>query len=261
MKEIIKHITEPDFNHDVIITEWEYRKVECQKCGDENGANIAWANIQIITIHKHYIAMFNLLHEERYYEAWCLMEQIELLSNNLLRNFPDATTSIMGIPIIICRLQKLYPYKLFISTVNKISKKKCSICGSVKTPRNHCGHIVGRVYNGEYCQEEILDFQMVGADFVANPEHKCCVPMMTDEDGNTIDHYDYSLIKYLMQSWNSPYNYWHYEISEIYTPVAQLPSIPDNSLCPCGSMKTFVDCCKHNPKGVKGYEYRFSPGL
>ena len=73
--EIIGHLLEPDFDIEVAIAEVENLKKSYQTAHDDENANIAWAVLQILEIHRDYRTVFIQLRNKQYYEAWCLLER------------------------------------------------------------------------------------------------------------------------------------------------------------------------------------------
>ena len=71
------------------------------------------------------------------------------------------------------------------------------------------------------------------------------------------DHYDYTLVAGLMKYWSKPFQYWRYEIRIVYKQKAEFPGLTNDSYCPCGSGKTYGECCSTNPDGIKHRIYTF----
>ena len=149
--EILKHIFDKDFDFDATIKEVDELRLDYRQQGDEDKANTAWAVMVILRIHRDFRRAHTMLQEKQYYEAWCLMENIEIAVGNLLRNFPGTLNAVKYISMMVRQLQSLYPYKVFMSSEILIKERTCSICGKKRTIRHHCGHSPGYVYNGEHC--------------------------------------------------------------------------------------------------------------
>lgn len=258
--EIIGHLLEPDFDIEVAIAEVENLKKSYQTAHDDENANIAWAVLQILEIHRDYRTVFIQLRNKQYYEAWCLLEQIEIAIANLLRNCPGSKNAVKYVGIMVQRLQSLYPYKVFFSTVIVIKERVCSICGKKRTLRNHCGHFVGHVYGGELCSDIVQKCELGGVDVVFNPEHKYAVAFVGGENGRE-DHYDYSILEAVMNEWDDPYKPWYYETRHIFKSPDDFPGLKDEDYCPCGSAKKYAECCKKRSEGIKHTVYEFKAGL
>ena len=114
--EILKHILDKDFVFDATIDDVDKLRLDYRQSGEEEKANTAWAVMVILRIHRDFRIVHSLLQENKYYEAWCLMERIEIAVGNLLRNCPGALNAVKYISMMVRQLQSLYPYKVFMST-------------------------------------------------------------------------------------------------------------------------------------------------
>ena len=258
--EILKHILDKDFDFDATIKEVEELRLAYRKQGDEENANATWALKTILIIHRDFRRAYYLLKEKQYYEAWCLMEDIEISVDNLLRNCPGAVNAVKYINLMVRQLQGLYPYKVFMSTEILIKERTCSICGKKRMIRHHCGHYPGYVYNGEMCNDIVKAAALEGLALVFDPEHKYAVAFPSDENGRK-DQYNYILLEEVMKSWKDPFNAWHYTIKHIHKSPDEFPGLTDDETCPCGSRKKYGECCKNDPEGVKHVVYLFGPGM
>ena len=134
---ILKHILDKDFDFDATIKEVDELRLAYRKQGDEETANAAWAVRTTLQIHRDFRKAHSLLKEKQYYEAWCLMENIEIGVDNLLRNCPGTLNAVKYISLMVKQLQSLYPYKVFMSTEIMIMERTCSICGQKRVIRHH----------------------------------------------------------------------------------------------------------------------------
>lgn len=258
--EILKHVLDDDFDIETTIKEVDELRLTYRHNKDAENANTAWAVMTILCIHRDYRKVFLLLQSKEYYDAWCLLETIEIDLADLLRNFPGTKGAVEYIDIMVRQLQSLFPYRLFISTVILIKERKCSICGKKRSIRNHCNHFTGHVYDGELCCDEVSKCVLQGADIVFNPEHKYSVLFPSDENGQ-YDNHDYHVLDFLMNEWKDPYIPWHYITINTHKKPDEFQDLKDNSYCPCGSGKKYIECCKDDPDGVKHLIYEFRPGL
>lgn len=193
------------FDFDKKLSELEMGKKQEQQMRNEAEANNLWAVLRVVEIYKEFVNLFHILHEGKYYDAWCKAEEIEISIRFLLQNFPVFNVCVKDIAITVNNLQRMYPYRLFISTVYKIKKEKCTICGKTVSIRNLCPHICGRVYNGKLCQREVEQYELIGADIVTNPEHKYSVLFPSDDNGKKVDHYDYTNVERFSKVWARPF--------------------------------------------------------
>lgn len=231
--------------------------LKAAKAKNDSSANQIWRQCQLFGIWRDYIQTYHNLKAGRFYEAWCLIEQILIDCKFLLQNFPEDSNSVEFVRKHLMNLQHLFPYRLFISTVLRIKKVVCSICETQISPWTKCGHIPGNIYNGEICVKTVTDCELLGADIVTDPEHKYSVLFCQDAEGGSIDNYDYSLLKHLLQCWLTPFQDWSVTIEERY--VTPPIGLKDTDLCPCyRSIKTYGECCKNLP-GILTYHYSIMP--
>lgn len=254
--EILKCIFDKGFDFDAVIQDVDELRLFYRQQGDEEEANTAWAVIVILRIHRDFKRVHSLLQEKQYYEAWCLMEKIEIAVGNLLRNCPEALNAVKFISKMVRQLQSLYPYKVFMSTEILIKERTCSICGKIRTIRHHCGHFPGYVYNGEMCYDTVEAAALEGISFVFDPEHKYAVVFLSDGKERN-DQYNYMLLDEVMTFWKDPFMTWHYITKHTHKRPEEFPGLTDEAACPCGSGNMYGDCCKHDPDGIKHIVYTF----
>ena len=166
-----------------------------------------------IEVHQLYSQAFEQLKKGDYYIAWCTLERAELAIAAIMRNDADLYETVKDISFQIKRIQSIYPYKAFASTEILIKEQKCSICDSVRSIRNDCGHRVGYVYNGSLCANIVTNCELKSISIVTNPVHKYAVAFLNGSEGNSSDHYDYSILSALMKVWENPYKFWDYQIT------------------------------------------------
>lgn len=260
-QEILYHLLEDGFDYDSTIQEVDALRKDYQQQHDEENANVAWATLEIVSLHRDYRKMYSMLQAKQYYDAWCLLEQIEIAIANLLRNFSGVKNAVEYIGTMVRRLQSLYPYRVFFSTVIIVKERICSICEKKRSIRHHCGHFPGHVYNGELCLDIVKKAELEGVDIVFSPEHKYAVAFGRNGEDDHEDHYDYKLLDGLMERWKDPYFPWHYTMRHIHKSLDDFPDLKDEDYCPCSSGKKYRDCCKNDPEGVKHVVYEFRPGL
>lgn len=208
----IEGIRTNGFNFDVALDQWNSILYEFQESNNPQ-SNKVWAMMTAIEVHQLYIQAFEQLKKGDYYIAWCSLEIAELAIAAIMRNDTDLYESVRDISFQIQRIQSIYPYKVFASTEILIKEQKCSICDSVRCIRNDCGHRVGYVYNGKLCANIVTSRELKSISIVTNPVHKYAVAFLNDGKGNSVDHYDYSILSALMKVWENPYKFWDYQIT------------------------------------------------
>ena len=208
INQFVAQLMDSCFDYDSSLSEIAALKSTAQASQDEDIANEYWAQEELVIIYQNFVIMYTQLKAKEYYEAWCTAEQIEIYVKFLLTNYPELEHLVVELHTTVKTLQKLYLYKLFISSVLLRKKERCTICGKVQSIRSQCSHIPCHVYNGELCGREVLEVKLLGADIVQNPEHKYSVVFACAKDGNRVDQYDYSLIEELVSKWNKPFMVW-----------------------------------------------------
>jgi hypothetical protein len=208
----IEEIRTTDFNYDAALANWNLILHEFQDSNDPQSNNV-WAMISAIEVHQLYSLAFEQLKKANYYMAWCTLERAELVIAAIRRNDSEVYDAVKDISFQIQRVQSIYPYKAFASTEILIKEQKCSICDSVRSIRNDCGHRVGYVYNGNLCANIVTKAELKSVSIVTNPVHKYGVAFIKDEKGGTSDHYDYGILSAIIKVWESPYKFWDYQIT------------------------------------------------
>ena len=215
------------------------------KDNNQSQAKRIWCLEQILNIQNDYLASYNDLKNHKFYEAWIKFDQIEIKLSNLKRHFEENNNEfyIQSISEYTKKFQSLYPYKIFLSTEEIISEKECSICGKKINLRNHCGHEVGEIYNGELCCRKIKHIDAIlGISLVDSPARKYAVAFPKTK--NSLDSYKYNALKYLLKYLESPFEKWGYKWTTKRHPHEFFPNLKPDDNCPCDSGKKYVDCCK-----------------
>jgi hypothetical protein len=221
-------------------------KEQAVKINDQSLAKTIWCFEEILKIQDKYIAAFNQLKTAKYYEAWCVFEQVELGMQFLAPHFDDSAAEyhLRFIEKHISQYQSLYPYKYFFSPEMVKHEITCSICNKPISIHKPCGHRVGEIYDGKMCARIVSNMEVLGMALVQQPSQKYSVPFITDpQTGNTVDHYDYSLVKYLIQRLNSPFHTWDIHWTKMRHPHSRFSHVGRNDPCPCESGIKYKKCC------------------
>lgn len=208
-------------------------------------ANQAWFLNKIATVNSIYVSAFGKIKNENYYEAWCDLEQAEIgllaFHNN---KFLDPSNHRMSeLDAQIREWQKVFPYKIFASPEIIYRKSECSICRTVVSPWSKCNHKKGHVYFGEECSHIVTESEFLGMALVKNPVQKYSVPMSRDDKGETIDHYDYSIVKFIAERVMSPFHWWTASWTHALHPHERYTHLRKTDACPCESGKSYEACC------------------
>ncbi len=219
---------------------------------DQDTAKMIWCYEQTLIIQQNYLQAFSNLKADKFYEAWCLFERVEIELHHLEKHF-STSDNIFKLKLInkhSRQFQSLYPYKIFLSPGYLILETSCSICGQNRSIRNPCEHILGEIYNGEMCGREVKKAELLEMSFVENPAQKYSVAFTTDtKTGKQIDHYDYSLVQYVAKGLRESFDEWDCKWTKIRHPHSQYTHVGRNDKCPCESNKKYKKCCL-NESGV-----------
>jgi hypothetical protein len=221
-------------------------KAKAVDANDQAEAKWIWCLEQIVEIQDKYIEAFHKLKTDKFYEAWCSFERVELELLFLSWHFqdPDGEFHVPFIARHTSRYQSIFPYKLFMSPELLEEEKTCTICNQVISIRNPCGHRVGEIYNGEMCSRRVTKAKILGMAIVHNPVQKYSVPFLSESSGDgKKDHYNYSVVKYLIQRLESPFHEWEVEWTKRRHPHSRFSHIGRNDPCPCESGKKYKKCC------------------
>jgi hypothetical protein len=218
-----------------------------------------WNYEQIAIIHKDYLEAYKLIKDKEYYKGWCKLENIEISLQFLKPHFPIKTNpyKLLQIEKNVKNLQAIYPYRMFSSIEMIMKEVKCNICDKVVSFRNPCNHKIGEIYNGEMCLRIVTKSEPIGIAIVENPVNKYTVLFMKEnEEGKTVDHYDYTTLEYLFDVILHPFEKWDLVIHEKYSPHKNFRNLKPDDKCSCNSTKKYSECCLKK-KGVKYLHYEF----
>ena len=204
----------------------------------EDEANYFWCLMQIYKIHKGYISSINSLKSQKYEDAWCSLDHVDIELGYLEANF-DITQNndkyhMVFIGQMIKEYQKLFPYCHFFSRECVIKAEKCSICGRPISLRNPCGHKAGKLYMGELCLRKVVDMEFKALCSVTDPFDKYTYVQLPDQE------YEYGMLEALMVEIDDPYDEFYIETVKVLNP--EYKNVGRNALCPCGSGKKYKKC-------------------
>lgn len=204
----------------------------------EGEANYFWCLMQIYRIQKGYISAIELLKNQKYEDAWCSLDQIDIELGYLEANFDIAQNDDKYHMVFIGRMikeyQKLFPYCHFFSRECVIKAEKCSICGKLISLRNSCGHKVGKLYMGELCLRQVVDMEFKAVAIVTDPFDKYTFVQIPGQE------YEYGMLEALMVEIDEPYDEFYIETIKLIKP--EYRSAKRNEPCPCGSGKKYKKC-------------------
>jgi hypothetical protein len=229
-------------------------KAKAVEQGNQDVAKKAWCFETIHEIQKNYLAAFSKMKEGHFYDGWCLLERVAIAINSLERHFVSPENDIYKIGFLdkyVEQFQTLFPYRMFMSPAFMQLEKECSICGSKISIRNSCGHRKGEIYNGEMCVHIIKKGHVLEISVVTNPVQKYSVLFLNDsETGKEVDHYNYTLVNYVVTGLAHPFDEWEIQKTKIRHPHSLFSHVNPNEKCPCESGKSYKKCCLKEPSGV-----------
>lgn len=255
---ILSKCRDKDCCYDSLLAQLSEELAKAKELDQEEKANELWALKECVHIHALFLQTYNLLQEHNFYDAWCKAEQVEICSLTLKRNNPRLFNKVRDLAEKTSHIQALYPYKLFSSYVAEITREECSICHKIRSITNPCRHRVGKVYSGELCLNIVKDFKFIGVDLVTKPVNKYCVVFLLDSQGQKIDHYNYSYVARLADTWEEPFQHWTCEQKNSKLPKSRFPHLNGEDMCPCGSGRKYAQCCELDNEGIKHTTYHFT---
>jgi len=213
---------------------------------DQDSAKEIWCLEQILEVQDTYLDAYKALKSGEYYNGWRSLERTDIEYTFLFRHFKEHDNKywIEFINKHTTQYQSLFPYKAFVSPEYLKKEVKCSICDQVINIRNHCGHRVGEIYNGEMCTRLITKVKLLGGSIVTSPLQKYSVCFPTDpKTGQRVDHYNYSYVKFVIDRLQSPFDNWDIHWTKKRHPHSRYSHIGRNDKCPCESGRKYKDCC------------------
>lgn len=221
-------------------------KAQAVECDDQEKAKLVWCKEQILEIQSSYLAAFRTMKEGSFCKAWCLLERVEIELDSVARHFEpdDDEYQLKFIGKHTNQFQSLFPYRAFFSPALLHLEKVCSICGQPISIRNPCGHRKGEIYNGEMCLHIVKQAELLEISIVTKPVQKYSVAFMVDpETDQRRDHYNYSLVQYVIDGLHDPFHAWDMHWTMRRHPHSRYEHVGRNEDCPCGSGKQYKDCC------------------
>lgn len=216
----------------------EIIQTQAMSSNDEKLANECWLVKEQLKFKKNYIQTFNQIKSERYYDAWCAFEQLEISYNFIEKNSsPDELTAhgINKIIEVVKQWQSLFPYKLFASPGFTVNYYTCSICDKKIRLRSRCAHEKGKLYNGKICLHVAHGMSFLEVSIVKNPVQKYSV---LNPDGH-----DYGMLKYIVDRLKTPFSNWDITQTIKRVPRKKIKHLKEDDYCPCESENYFKDCC------------------
>jgi hypothetical protein len=223
------------------------------KLARETDANAAWFLRAVATGRGDFARAFRLMREEKYQDAWNLLEQIEISCMNVLANpilEPDSY-AVPELQAAIARWQTLYPYAVFASPEWITKRVECSICGKDIDPWEGCGHQTGKVYMGEIAYRIIREAQFLAIALVRDPVQKYSVILVPGVEPN------YTRVRYVVERLSHAFARWDIKRAQAYHAHALFEDICEDGDCPCHSGRSYGGCCLKLPGVVLPHDQIF----
>lgn len=239
INEIEDYLTKKHVSMDQdVFDEIELYRVNAIKDLNESQANYCWCLKTIYNVKKTFISAYSAMKSGEYELGWKELDSTDILLSGLTQNMDldveNDKYNLLFISNIIKEYQKLFPYRYFLSRECIIKSERCSICGALVSIRNLCGHKLGKLYMGEQCVYEVLDFEFKGVSIVTDPFDKYAYIKIEGKE------YNYGMVEELMRTISSPYdNFW---IKTIKIKKPEYENVKRNDRCPCGSGKKYKKC-------------------
>lgn len=206
-------------------------------------ANRLWFLTTLSSALSHFTNAFRLIGVERYYEAWCELEQCEIDLDILLLNpfIEELGKTINFLNGLTKNWQSLYPYKVFFSPEMVIHREECSICGEQSGPWSKCQHRAGKVYCGHRCVRIVRKMEFRAISLVLEPVQKYSVARTFKEDGS--DQFRYDAVKWVHDRLRSPFDAWSAHHTTRLRDHKEFFDLTPESDCPCDSSRSYQSCC------------------
>lgn len=217
---------------------------EAYSLGDDDVLNELYVLERYIDLLSSYRSLWEKILAGEFSSSWQTLQNIlDLLRT--IKKFTRQQSKILNfLENQLQNLEKLYPYKIFLSVGFTVDRFDCSICGKDIDSMN-CIHLVGELYMGDMAYgvaKNITKFDHVS--FVSYPEDKRCV-IRYDDNGE-----DFKVVRYLsslvLSGKLKPFDFGELKFSKKKSKNSNYRKIGRNALCYCDSGKKFKKCCISN---------------
>ncbi|MBV9063594.1 MAG: SEC-C domain-containing protein [Alphaproteobacteria bacterium] len=221
-----------------------------QDANENSAADRFWFLHKVASIRHRYIQCIEEIKAAKYYEAWCDLERVEIELSWLRKNpfYDPKDFDVIALEEQVSNWQSLFPYTIFFSPAFLEKRKECGICRAVVDPWTDCGHEIGKVYGGRECVHMVTKAEPLEISIVLDPVQKYSVAhSVLDKDGNSVDHHDYSPVKFVADRLHSPFDGFRIHKTKAWHPHSRYPETPPENPCPCESGRRYADCCQTKP--------------
>ncbi len=236
---------------DKIELDYKRCKTKCEKFrdiaikkNDEYCANISFLLKMNFTLIRSIGRFWKFCEDYEYRDAWMNLQDALSQNRILLHHFdPEKDDSIPKSYEYLSLIEKLFPYRIFVSSGLNQLQLKCSICGKSSFDPD-CNHIDGNLYWGKRAYnivEKIGSFDHISLVF--NPANKKCILSDFEYDRNHPEDSPFVHVYHFIQESGRPLKNFTYRIYEREIPRSVYDNYSLRGPCPCGSDSTFENCC------------------
>jgi hypothetical protein len=227
----------------------------------EDLANRAWFLSELSKANREFVMAFSEIKAGKFYSAWCKLETTEIILLNFLKNrfYPLEEFRIPELRQLVSNWQEIFPYAIFLSPEMVIKREICSICSLEISPWSECPHVTGKVYAGRLCYRIVQDIELVSISFVHTPVQKYSVAFTSDPEGNVVDHYDYSVVRFVADRVEDAFDEWSFYWTKAHHPHSLFPDYDKSGPCPCESGREYSKCCLPKPGVIRPHiQFKFA---
>jgi hypothetical protein len=234
-----------------IFLNYNHCKTKCERLkdiairnNDEHCANISFL-LKINFLLVRSIAKFwKSGDEHEYHDAWVNLQDA-LDQNRILLKHLDLKKheSFLKSYEYLTLIEKLFPYRVFVSSAMDQLEVRCSICN--RSPFDpDCNHIVGNLYWGKMAYnivEKIGGFNHFA--FVPNPDDKRLVLQRFEYDKNHPEESPFKNVHAFITNSGRPLKGLKIQETTKEVPRSNFNHEIEDWPCPCGSGIAFKECC------------------
>lgn len=218
-------------------------KIETIEAEEELVLNDIYLFKVIISFHNSLVSLWEDIANQKYSSSWSFLQNcfdnLRTINKFSLNNKKNKSLNLFEKQLLI--LEKLYPYKIFLSMGWEVLFYECSICKK-DIDSFDCPHNIGELYNGKMAigiAKEITNINHIS--MVENPLDKRCV-VQYEDDSEHFKILQY-MNKMLILNKLTPITYYDIDETPRKTYNKDYIKLERNKKCFCGSDKKFKRCC------------------
>ena len=197
---------------------------------------------QFIKLLQDYVSFWKILVSNKFSESWSALQDVQDRLRTIYRFTSEPRPLLLSHVERQCgELEKLYPYRVFMSVGMVKEEAECSICGKLIDSFD-CKHIAGELYRGRQAYGIVKHIKKIEEiSLVTNPADKRCTIQILDTSAqfNGVACLAYGIRNKIL----TPFTFNGLEFQKIKKSIKEISRVERNDLCPCGSGKKFKKCC------------------